>query len=147
MRAIIGFCVVVATVSACVPRTADPNNPSADDSISPASPSTVVSIPGSGGTPAGPLTDEQVPLATAAIEQALLILGLEPSVTYDSEAARFSVVAVGNVPFNNAQLAERIIGIVGDPSQPGAIVLTHSQLRVRISPNPDSDQRCNCAPQ
>lgn len=71
-------------------------------------------------------------------------MGLKPTVAYDFENSRFSVVAVGNTPLDNAKLAERIIRIVGDPEQPGAIQLTHSQLRVRIKPDPTQDRPCNC---
>ncbi len=94
------------------------------------------------GNPA--ISDDGVAGAIVAIEQAVLVLGLQPKVTYDEENSRFSVVAVGSTPLNNAKLAERIIRIVGDPEQPGAIELTHSQLRVRIQPDPTQDRPCNC---
>ena len=149
MRAFIGLCIALTVVSACVAPEADGAPQSGFDTSSTAPSATTPTVPEPGATPGGadPLTEDEVPAAIAAIERALLILGLEPTVTYDAEAARFSVVAVGNVPFDNAKLAERIIGIVGDPSQPGALALTHSQLRVRIQPDPDSDRQCNCAPQ
>lgn len=150
MRAIIGLGLALAMVAACAPTTEDPDRAPSDVISSPeGSTPTLGTLSESDGadSDATPITGANVAAAISAIEQALLLLGLEPTVTYDQEASRFSIVAVGNVPFDNAKLAERIIRIVGDEDRPGAISLTHSQLLVRIQPDPNSDRQCSCSPQ
>lgn len=131
-------------LSACVPGGADPPPPDPNPSPPGVSP-TLGTIPEGTDTEVAPLTEDDVVRAIAAIEQALLVFGLQSTVTYDEDTEQFLVIAEGNFPFDNAKLAERIIRIVGDSDQPDSIMLTHSQLKVRIRPDPDSDQQCNCA--
>lgn len=147
MKTLTSVCAALILLAACASNVDDPAlfpTPPPGQSGPSAAPTTSPGIPESSTTSPSGFSTSEIQRGTTAIQGALSSLGLQSTVSYEDQDERFFVEVLGGRGYNNAQLAELIINVIGDEDQPGAMKITHAQLKVRIRNDPSVDQPCTC---